>query len=39
MYYGIDIEDKSVYDLVINTDNLDPDQVLSTILKSLGVEN
>ena len=39
MYYGIDIEDKSVYDLLINTDNLDPDQVLSTILKSLGVEN
>ena len=38
MYYGIDIEDKSVYDLVVNTDELDPDQVLDTILEALGVE-
>lgn len=35
MYYGIDIEDKSVYDLVLNTDNLDPDQVVDKILRSI----
>ena len=39
MYYGIDIEDKGVYDLVLNTDDLDPDQVLDTILDALGVSN
>ncbi len=33
MYYGIDITDLSVYDLVLNTDDLDPDQVLDAILK------
>ena len=31
-YYGIDIEDRSVYDLILNTDNLTPDEVLQTIL-------
>ena len=31
-YYGIDIQDRSVYDLVLNTDNLTPDEVLQTIL-------
>ena len=35
MYYGIDINDMSVYDLIINTDNLDPDGVLNTILKAI----
>lgn len=35
MYYDIDIEDKSVYDLVLNTDNLDPDQVVDKILRSI----
>ena len=35
MYYDIDIEDKSVYDLIINTDNLDPDQVVETIIKAV----
>ena len=35
MYYDIDIEDKSVYDLIINTDDLDPDQVVNKILKGI----
>jgi predicted cytidylate kinase len=35
MYYGIDIEDKSVYDLVINTDELNPDQVVDRIIKGI----
>ncbi len=39
MYYDIDIEDRSVYDLVINTDNLDPDQVLAKILEAVGESN
>lgn len=38
-YYGIDIEDRSVYDLVINTDDLDPDQVVERILDAAGVSN
>ncbi len=39
MYYGIDINDKSVYDLVIITDDMTPDEVLDTILNGLGVRN
>ena len=39
MYYDIDIEDKSVYDLIINTDDLDPDQVVAKILEAAGVSN
>jgi len=35
MYYDIDIDDKSVYDLVINTDDLDPDQVVKAILDAV----
>lgn len=35
MYYDIDIEDRSVYDLTISTDELDPDQVVDRILKGL----
>lgn len=31
-YYGIDVNDRSVYDLVLNTDNLTPDEVLQAIL-------
>ncbi len=31
-YYGIDIYDRSVYDLILNTDDLTPDEVLQTIL-------
>lgn len=36
MYYGIDISDLSVYDLVVDTDRLDPSQVIDAIMK--GVE-
>lgn len=36
MYYDIDIEDKSVYDLTLNTDDLDPDQVVEKILEAIG---
>jgi len=35
MYYNIDIEDKSVYDLIINTDDLDPEQVVDRILRGI----
>lgn len=35
MYYDIDIEDKSIYDLIINTDDTDPDQVIERILKAI----
>ena len=35
MYYDIDIEDRSVYDLILNTDDLDPDQVVDRILKGI----
>lgn len=36
MYYDIDIDDRSVYDLIVNTDELDPDQVVEEILKAIG---
>ncbi len=35
MYYDIDIDDLSVYNLVINTDDLTPEEVTEKILKSL----
>ena len=35
MYYNIDINDMSVYDLVVNTDELDPDGVIDAILKAI----
>ena len=35
MYYGIDVNDMSVYDLVVDTDHLDPDGVIQTILKAI----
>ena len=35
MYYDIDIEDRSVYDLIINTDDLDPDQVVEIIIEGV----
>ena len=35
MYYNIDINDMSVYDLVVNTDDLDPNGVIDTILKAI----
>lgn len=37
MYYGIDITDLSVYDLVIDTGDLNPDQVLERILDAVRV--
>lgn len=39
MYYGIDIADRSVYDLIINTDHLTPDEVLQKILDAVRVRN
>jgi len=35
MYYGIDVEDQSVYDLIVLTDNLTPDEVIQTILDGI----
>ncbi len=35
MYYDIDINDMSVYDLIVNTDDLTPEEVLGTILKAI----
>jgi cytidylate kinase len=35
-YYGIDIEDLSIYDLVLNTARLDPDGVVEAIVTILG---
>lgn len=37
MYYGIDIEDRSVYDLVLATDDLGPDEVVDRIIEASGV--
>lgn len=34
-YYGIDIDDRSVYDLILNTDSLTPDEVLEKILEGV----
>lgn len=34
-WYGIDIEDLSVYDMVLNTDDLSPEQVIDAILEGL----
>ena len=35
MYYNLDINDMCVYDLVVNTDELDPDGVIDAILKAI----
>ena len=35
MYYDIDINDMSVYDLVVDTDKLDPDGVIDEIMKAV----
>ncbi|MCQ2085868.1 MAG: AAA family ATPase [archaeon] len=35
-YYNIDINDISVYDLVVDTDNLDSDGVVNVILRAIG---
>jgi predicted cytidylate kinase len=34
-YYGIDIKDTSVYDMMINTDDIDPDGVVKMIIGEL----
>lgn len=34
-WYGIDINDLSVYDLIINTDDMTPDEVLDAILEGV----
>ncbi len=34
--YGIDYRDTSIYDLVLNTDNLTPEEVLARILEVIG---
>ena len=39
MYYDIDIEDLSVYDLVILTDDLEPDQVVERIIAGVSGSN
>ncbi|MDD4669208.1 MAG: RNA-guided pseudouridylation complex pseudouridine synthase subunit Cbf5, partial [Candidatus Methanomethylophilus sp.] len=38
-YYGIDISDLSVYDLVINTDRLTPDEELQQILDAVRIRS
>ncbi|MCQ2084757.1 MAG: RNA-guided pseudouridylation complex pseudouridine synthase subunit Cbf5 [archaeon] len=39
MYYNIDITDRSVYDLIVDTDNLTPDEVLQKILDAVRVRD
>lgn len=39
MYYDIDVEDRSVYDLIINTDELTPDEVLQRIVSAVRARN
>lgn len=39
MYYGIDSTDLSVYDLIINTDEYTPDEVVGKILGALNERN
>lgn len=34
-FYGIDLEDKSIYDLVIDTSKLTPDEIIEKILKKI----
>ncbi len=34
--YGIDFDDRSIYDLIIYSDNLDPEQIVNKILEALG---
>ncbi len=36
MYYGIDVEDRSVYDLVVDTGDKTPEQVVQTIIDGMG---
>jgi predicted cytidylate kinase len=34
-YYGIDIEDTGIYNVIVDTDDKDPDEVVSYILKAM----
>ncbi len=34
--YGIDFDDRSIYDLIINSDDLNPEQIVNKILEALG---
>ena len=36
MYYGIDIEDRSVYDLIVDTGDKTPEQVVQAIIDGMG---
>lgn len=36
-YYGIDIDDRSIYDLVVDTGPLTPEQVVDLIIKEAGL--
>ncbi len=36
--YGIDFRDKSIYDMVINSDELSPEEILRRILEGAGIE-
>lgn len=36
-YYGIDIDDRSIYDLVVDTGPLTPDQIVELIVKETGL--
>ena len=38
-YYGIDIEDRSVYDLVVDTGCRTPDEVVQAIIDGMGVSD
>ena len=38
-YYGIDIDDESIYDLVIDTSDKSPDEIVNIILSSLKGEH
>ncbi|MDY0293373.1 MAG: AAA family ATPase [Candidatus Methanomethylophilaceae archaeon] len=38
-YYGIDINDKSVYDIVVKTDDLTPEEVLQKVLEAVEGRN
>ncbi len=36
--YGIDFKDKSIYDMVIDTENMRPEEIVKVILEAAGVE-
>ena len=36
-YYGVDISDKSIYDLIINTEKYDLDGVVRILTEAIGI--